>query len=79
MIGAVARKLFGSANDRHIRSYRPRVDAINALEEELIEVRGLPENGLVLLEAANIANPRASNEVLDESVEATETERDAGP
>ena len=35
MIGAVARKLFGSANDRRIRAYRPRVDAINALEKEL--------------------------------------------
>ncbi len=35
MIGAVARKLFGSANDRRIRSYRPRVEAINALEGEL--------------------------------------------
>ena len=35
MLGAVARKLFGSANDRRIRGYRPRVDAINALEPEL--------------------------------------------
>jgi preprotein translocase subunit SecA len=35
MIGAVARKLFGSANDRRIKKYRPRVDAINALEGEL--------------------------------------------
>ena len=35
MIGAVARKLFGSSNDRRIRAYRPRVDAINALEKEL--------------------------------------------
>src|SRR6516165_2536867 len=35
MIGAVARKLFGSSNDRRIRAYRPRVDAINALEPEL--------------------------------------------
>jgi preprotein translocase subunit SecA len=35
MIGAVARKLFGSANDRRIRSYQPRVDAINALEKEI--------------------------------------------
>ena len=32
MIGAVARKLFGSSNDRRIRAYRPRVDEINALE-----------------------------------------------
>ena len=33
MIGAVARKLFGSANDRRIRSYQPRVSEINALEK----------------------------------------------
>jgi preprotein translocase subunit SecA len=35
MIGAVARKLFGSANERQIRSYQPRVAAINALEKEV--------------------------------------------
>ena len=35
MIGAVARKLFGSSNDRRIRNYRTRVEAINALEQEL--------------------------------------------
>jgi preprotein translocase subunit SecA len=35
MFGAVARKIFGSANDRRIRAYRPRVDAINGLEKEL--------------------------------------------
>src|SRR6266545_1269987 len=35
MIGALARKIFGSANDRRVRKYQPRVDAINALENEL--------------------------------------------
>ena len=35
MIGAVARKLFGSSNDRRIRAYRPQVAAINALEADL--------------------------------------------
>src|SRR5437868_3830908 len=35
MLGAVARKLFGSANDRRIRGYQPRINAINALEPEL--------------------------------------------
>jgi preprotein translocase subunit SecA len=35
MIGAVARKLFGSANERRIRNYQPRVAQINALEKEL--------------------------------------------
>ena len=34
-LGAIARKIFGSANDRLIKTYRPRVDAINALEKEL--------------------------------------------
>src|SRR5450756_254884 len=40
MIGAVARKLFGSANERRIRSYQPRVAEINALEPELEALSG---------------------------------------
>jgi preprotein translocase subunit SecA len=35
MIGALARKFFGSANDRRVRGYQGRVDAINALEAEV--------------------------------------------
>src|SRR5437870_9217929 len=35
MIGAVLQKVFGSSNERRIKSYRPRVDEINALEKEL--------------------------------------------
>ncbi len=35
MIGAIARKLFGSSNERRIKGYMPRVDQINALEKEL--------------------------------------------
>src|SRR5262245_19090289 len=35
MITAIARKLFGSSNDRRVRTYQPRVAAINALEKEL--------------------------------------------
>jgi preprotein translocase subunit SecA len=35
MIGVLARKFFGSANDRRIKSYLPRVKEINALEGEL--------------------------------------------
>lgn len=33
-LGGLARKLFGSSNDRRVRSYNNRVDAINALEAE---------------------------------------------
>jgi preprotein translocase subunit SecA len=35
MIGALARKFFGSPNDRRIKGYQSRVDAINALEPEI--------------------------------------------
>jgi preprotein translocase subunit SecA len=38
MIGALARKLFGSSNDRRIRAYQPRVNAINALEGEFAKL-----------------------------------------
>ena len=35
MIGVIARKLFGSSNERRIKGYLPRVAQINALEKEL--------------------------------------------
>src|SRR4051794_40179399 len=35
MFAGLARKMFGSANERQIKAYRPRVDEINALEKEL--------------------------------------------
>ncbi|MBV5262777.1 preprotein translocase subunit SecA [Pinisolibacter aquiterrae] len=34
-LGTLAKKLFGTANDRKIKAYRPRVDAIAALEPEV--------------------------------------------
>ena len=43
MIGAIARKLFGSSNERRIKSYLPRVDEINALEKEF---EALPDEAL---------------------------------
>ncbi|MBI1621529.1 preprotein translocase subunit SecA [Aquamicrobium zhengzhouense] len=33
--GALARKIFGSSNDRRIKGFRPRVEAIGALESEI--------------------------------------------
>ena len=38
MIGALARKIFGSSNDRRIKGYQPRVQEINALEDELAKL-----------------------------------------
>ncbi|MFN4273211.1 MAG: preprotein translocase subunit SecA [Aliihoeflea sp.] len=34
-LGALARKIFGSSNDRYIKGLRPKVDAISALEPEM--------------------------------------------
>ena len=34
-LGGLARKIFGSSNDRRVRSYQPRVAAIGALEEKM--------------------------------------------
>ena len=33
--GTIAQKIFGSSNERRIRGYKPRVDAINALEADM--------------------------------------------
>ena len=34
-LGGLARKIFGSSNDRRIKLMRPRVEAINAMESEV--------------------------------------------
>ena len=35
MLGAIARRLFGTANERFLKTLQPNVDAINAMESEL--------------------------------------------
>jgi preprotein translocase subunit SecA len=35
MLGALAKKIFGSANDRRLKTYAPKVAAINALEPQI--------------------------------------------
>ncbi|MCB1445768.1 MAG: preprotein translocase subunit SecA, partial [Rhizobiaceae bacterium] len=42
-LGGLARKLFGSSNDRRVKSYRPRVAQIGALEAEM---KGLSDAAL---------------------------------
>lgn len=38
MLNTLAKKLFGSANDRFVRSLQPRLQRINALEQEMIKL-----------------------------------------
>ncbi len=38
MFGAIAKKIFGSVNDRRLKGYQPKVQAINALEPELAKL-----------------------------------------
>ncbi|HEY4199082.1 MAG TPA: preprotein translocase subunit SecA [Devosiaceae bacterium] len=38
VIAALAKRIFGSANDRHVKRFQSRVDAINALEPELAKL-----------------------------------------
>ncbi|PST17899.1 preprotein translocase subunit SecA [Rhizobium sp. JAB6] len=42
-LGGIARKLFGSSNDRRVKSFQPQVAAINALEPE---IRALSDEAL---------------------------------
>ena len=38
MLGNLAKKVFGSSNDRRLKTYRPKVEAINALEPEIAKL-----------------------------------------
>ncbi|MDB5596901.1 MAG: preprotein translocase subunit SecA [Hyphomicrobiales bacterium] len=38
MLGSLAKKIFGSANDRRLKTYGPKVDAIGALEAEVAKL-----------------------------------------
>ena len=58
MLGARARKIFGSANDRRLKTYAPKVAAINALEAEVAAgdlAKARAELGDVLFVCANLA------------------------
>jgi preprotein translocase subunit SecA len=64
MLGALAKKVFGSANDRRVKSYQPRVAAINAMEPEL---EGLSDEALrARTDAlkADLANGKTLDDIL---------------
>ena len=74
MFGALAKKLFGSVNDRRVKGYRPRVDAINALEAS---VAALSDDELKARTAAFRAELAAGKTLDDVLVPAFATVREA--
>ncbi len=75
MIGALARKLFGSSNERRIKSYQPRVVAINALEQELEKLSDEALRARTEAFKKQVAEGASLDDVL---VEAFATVREAG-
>src|SRR3974390_1301790 len=75
MIGAVARKLFGSSNDRRIRAYRPRVEAITALEKERERLADEPRRARTDAFKKQLADGASLDDIL---VPAFATVREAG-
>ena len=75
MIGALARKLFGSSNERRIKSYTPRVAAINALEKELEKLTDEALRARTEALKKRVAEGASLDDVL---VEAFATVREAG-
>src|SRR3954452_11556200 len=75
MIGALARKLFGTSNERRIKSYQPRVDEINALEKDLEKLTDAQLRERTERFKKEIADGKSLDELL---VEAFATVREAG-
>jgi len=63
-LGVLARKIFGSSNDRRIKSTRPRVESVNAMENE---IRALSDEQLAARTQqfkADIANGASLDDLL---------------
>ncbi len=73
-LGSLARKIFGSANDRRIKGYAPKVAEINALESEL---RVLSDDALKARTAEFRAQLAAGTDLDDLLVPAFATVREA--
>ncbi len=61
-LGGLARKLFGSANDRRIRSYQPKVAAINALEDSMKAL----DDGALAAKTVEFREQLAAGKTLDD-------------
>src|SRR6187397_3033124 len=64
MIGALARKFFGSANDRRVKGYQSRVNDINALEPEMKALSDEALKARTVEFREQLANGKTLDEVL---------------
>ncbi|MER8695675.1 preprotein translocase subunit SecA [Mesorhizobium opportunistum] len=63
-LGGLARKVFGSSNDRRVKSTRPRVEAINAMENEMRALSDAELAGRTAKFRQDIANGASLDDLL---------------
>jgi preprotein translocase subunit SecA len=63
-LGSLARKVFGSSNDRQVRAYRPRVEKINALEAEIARLSDEELRARTAAFRAELANGKKLDDLL---------------
>ncbi|HET6376169.1 MAG TPA: hypothetical protein VFF88_08970, partial [Methylocella sp.] len=64
MLGSLAKKIFGSANDRRLKGYKPKVAAINALEPEMRKLTDSELAGRTQKFRADVAAGRSLEDLL---------------
>ena len=74
MFGAIARRLFGTANNRYLKTLQPTVDAINALESEIEKLDDAALRGRTALLRDRLAKGETLDDIL---VDAFATVREA--
>ncbi|HEX6956357.1 MAG TPA: preprotein translocase subunit SecA, partial [Ferrovibrio sp.] len=67
MLGAIAKKLFGSANDRAVKSYLKTVQAINALEPEIAKLTDAALQGKTVEFRERLAKGQDLDDLLPEA------------
>ena len=64
MIGAIAKRLFGSSNDRRLKTYTPNIKAINALEAEVAKLTDAELRGRTAQFRAELAGGKTLDDIL---------------
>ena len=64
MFAALAKKIFGSANDRRVKGYEPRIKQINALEAEISKLSDAELAGRTAKFREELKNGKSLEDVL---------------